>query len=369
MQNLKKLWELQQKIYMVYSSLAESTYDEEEKKTYFNLLKLLGFSKSKIMNHMSDSDISKAFVFIQKMREEEEGNLKELDFVDFLYYPANENAHSLCVETLYNELALENATRKKDSTQEEIKTYYTKEYSNRKACYFYDCTYFQNLCALYEEHKNEIYKNDLKYVKMMYGFLVNPYIYASLCEGKELEDVSLDAVDLKPDMNIEINDAILFDLLEDGVNEIEELVSLLQEDSNQEEDESKIEDEQVVPSFLRLDGTLTPMDTDLVDAMEIDPTYPQIYLSLKQYVLPYFLKIKNRQYQKMNTFCALMCFMHIKTYTMMDYDTINRREIIKNLATKNENYEKSEYSYSKGLLETLYEKPKIKEKKKTTLSE
>ena len=64
-----------------------------------------------------------------------------------------------------------------------------------------------------------------------------------------------------------------------------------------------------------------------------------------------------------------MCFMHIKTYTMMDYDTINRKEIIKNLATKNENYEKSEYSYSKGLLETLYEKPKIKEKKKTTLSE
>ena len=68
MQNLKKLWELQQKIYMVYSSLAESTYDEEEKKTYFNLLKLLGFAKSKIMNHMSDSDISKAFVFIQKSR-------------------------------------------------------------------------------------------------------------------------------------------------------------------------------------------------------------------------------------------------------------------------------------------------------------
>lgn len=364
MKEVKHLFNLEQSIYTIYAIIADNDLTPEDLKGYYTLLKILGYKKENLIKNLEDKKVSQISITLEKTSETATNNT-QLSFIDFLYYPANEQKEILCLETLKREMLIENAKRKKNSFDETIATYYESEYFNKKAEYYYDCMFFKNLCTLYKENQGEIYSSELKYLKTIYGYLINSTIYKALVQGKNFEEITLEdmhKIQMSHETKIQpMSETILFDLLEDDIEEIEDLVEILQ---NQQEDdidfvyEEEIEESDQIQKQLFLDGTSREIEPERIASMEIDPVFFNMHYMITQGILPYFLKIPTNKYTGSNEFCAYMCFNYIKTYTQMDFDEVNRKEIIRKAARKHVNYDNKKFKMSRNLIDSVCERPK-----------
>lgn len=366
MNEVKQLFKIEESIYTVYEKIAENDLTEEELKGYYTLLKILGYKKEQCIQNLDNKKVSQISMTLVKTLEKITANT-EISFVDFLYYPANEEKEKICLETLAREMLIENAKRKKESLDDTIASYYANEYFNKKAEYYYDCMYFKNLCDFYDEKKTEIYNKDLKYLKTIYGYLINPSIYKALIEKNNFEDITLEdmhKIQTEDRNKVQpLTDTILFDLLEDEVEEIENLVESLQENQPDIDDLEcsfleNDEEECMNQKEIFLDGTVKEIEPERIKSLEEDPILANIHFTITQGILPYFLKIQTKQYTGTNEFCAYICFNYIKTYTQMDFDEINRKQMIRKTARKQQNYDNKKYKMSRDLIDSICENAK-----------
>ena len=352
-EKLKRLLQLQIQIYTVYYNLASSNLNYKEIKNLYTPLKIFGYQKNQIIDALSDQEVSQMYVKLEKLVN---ASCKELNFIDFLIYPSNEEPTQICIENLFKRIDLENSKRKKESDNEEVSEYYKNYYCCLTAENIYDVKVFHNLYQLLEKEKEEFFAPNLTALLHIYGFLINDFIFLSLMQGKDLYDVDIPTLE----ENLEevtyvsnFTDAIFNDLLEDESEEMKELANILMEQVEEDYEDDEIEEE-VTPSYLNLDGQRNEIDSNLLSSMKKDNILPQVYGNIKECLIPYLLNSNDKVYDTKKIFYLLLAFTYIKTYTQMDIDEVNRTSLIENTVKKHPNYNKKGYSYSSELLNSLF---------------
>ena len=331
MDKLKELLTIETSIYQVYETM--SLCDDESIKSYIPLLKMLGYKKERLINNLTVSELSQ---FIFYLNNNIEHNLNT-DLMDIIYFPVNEEPEDLITTTLVKDLSIKQAMLKSDSSSEEISSYYTNEYYKIKSNNYYNCLLYLNVLDLSKEFKNEIYMKDLLQIIYMQAYKINSTLYKSLCKNNSLDNIELDDMS-----NMEYDDVInpitpvvLEDLIIDGI----ELETDIYDDIDNADEELKEK-------------------TEELKLQDSDPLfYGEHHITL-DIILPYFLDIRSNQYKGADRFCALVCFNQIKTYSMLNFDNVNRKQLIKEAAEKHKHYHKEGYENSSKLIDSLFERPK-----------
>lgn len=361
MKKLKELIQLQQKIYTIYYQMASRSLTEEEKKHSYSLLKIFGYQKMKLIEGLTDQEVSNMYTKLEKLVND---SYKEIGIIDFLIYPSNEEPSSICIENLFKRIDLENCIRKRKSNNNEIYEYYNNYYCCLTAENIYDIKVFQNLYQLLENEKEEFFIPNLTALLHIYGFMINDSICLSLLQGKDFYDVDTPVLeeDLEDVSYISsFTEEVLNDLLEDENEEIEKLANILMEQTEEELEES-LDDKEESLTYLKLDGEKEEVDSNLLVAMEEDNVLPQVYGNVSEWLVSYMLENNDKVYETKKIFYLLLAFTYIKTYTQMDIDAIHRSSLVKDVVEKHPNYNKEGYSYSSTLLSSLFEKGKTHKK-------
>lgn len=363
LEKLKKLLQLQMKIYMVYYNMASTNLNYEERKKLNVPLKILGYQKMQMIEGLTDQEVSQMYVKLEKLVN---ASSKELNLIDFLIYPSNEEPTQVCVENLFKRMDLENCKRKRKSENKEISEYYNNYYCCLMAENIYDIKVFHNLYQLLENEKEEFFAPNLTALLHIYGFIINDFISLSLMRGKDLYDVEIPS--LEEDFEevtfvSNFTDEIFNDLLEDESEEMKELADILMKQAEENSFEEEIEEEKT-SIYLNLNGESKEVDANLLTSMEEDNILPQVYNNIKEWLVSYLLNSNDKVYETKKIFYLLLAFTYIKTYTQIDIDDVNRSSLIKDVVTEHPNYNKKEYSISSDLLSSLFEKGKVHKKEK-----